>query len=189
MADRRPIGVGDLGERVEIQSPDRLITEQASITDNFTPPVQATPPSSPTAGQLWFNTTTGWNVLMVYDGVRAKWMSVGEFMMGWGRDGANGNYLLQYGIGVAQVGTGVLLPRDATVRRISVHAAAGNATKAFDLLINDVSALSFSLVASEYINNATNIDVDQGERLWVSASASGTAANDVVVTIWVSWRV
>jgi hypothetical protein len=189
MADRRPIGVGDLGERIEIQSPDRLITEQASITDNFTPPVQTTPPSSPAAGQLWFNTTAGWNVLMAYDGVRAKWMSVGEFMMGWGRDGANGNYLLQYGIGTAQVGTGVLLPRDATVKRISVRAASGNATKAFDLLINDVSALSFALVASEFVDNLLDIDVDQGERLWASASAAGTAANDAVVTIWVSWRV
>ncbi len=154
-------------------------------------PVGPTPPATPSAGDIWYNTAVGWNMLMHYDAVRSKWLSE-PTQFCWGHDNANGNALRGSGINVPSAGSGVLLPRSATVTRISALARTGNATKQFDLHVNTIppaaAALSFSLAALKYKDNVTNLDLSEDDSIWMWAAVAGATTRDVTVRLWVSWR-
>lgn len=153
------------------------------------PPVGTTQPATPVAGDLWYNTNIGWHELMIYDASRGKWLSSSSLTFGFGRDTADGNRLLSYGIASGGVGTGIGIPRNATITRVFARAVGGQPDKTFHIMINDIQVSSFSLVASSYKSNTTNIDIDEDDYLWVEADAAGTPATDVLVFLWLKWRV
>jgi len=151
-------------------------------------PPSATNPTTPppSDGDMYYNTTfESWQY---YDATRTKWLSITECVYSWGHDNADGNQLRGHGIINAGSGTGILIPRDCTVKRITARTRAGNATKQFDLLVNGSSVLSFSLAAGTYKNNSANTDLNEDDYVWVEASATGAASNDVAIIIWTSWR-
>jgi hypothetical protein len=140
----------------------------------------------PNDGDIYFNTTfSSWQY---YDSGRTKWLSITEFPFAWGHDYTDGTYLRGGGLITPGTGTGILIPRDATIKRISARSLSGDATKQFDILVNGTVASSFALTANLYKNNAVSIDVSEDDYVWVQSSSIGTAAVDVSVIFWVSWR-
>jgi hypothetical protein len=165
---------------------DPLHEHEEVGTVHIYPPAAVNPAGTPNDGDMYFNTNTeSWQY---YDASRTKWLSTSEFVLNFGEDGANGNLLAGYGISNAATGTGVVVPRDATIKRITARAQGGNATKAFDILVNGVTASSFSLAAFNYKNNAADIDLSEDDYIWVEASAIGASATDVAIVLWVAWR-
>jgi hypothetical protein len=135
---------------------------------------------------MYFNTTLeSWQY---YDASRSKWLSVTEFPFFFGDDATDGAYLRSCGVVTPGTGTGILIPRDCTIKRITARSRAGNATKAFNILLNGATTSSFSLAANLYKNNAADIDAAEDDYLWVESSATGTGSQDVAVVFWVSWR-
>lgn len=153
----------------------------------------AATPAPVVAGTLWYNTTAGWNCLMQYDASRTKWLSVAEFTLGWGHDSPDGQLLAGYGITVASAGTGIRIPRNCCVKRISARCTSGNVTKRYDVYVNGATVLNFSLANvggnGVYHSNAVNLDLAENDAVWIWAAAAGLASNDVTVLLWCSWRV
>jgi len=128
--------------------------------------------------------------LMVYDASRSKWLSVSEWVVGWGDDFADGSLLAGYGITTPGSGTGVKIPKNATIVAVAARAKAGNATKGFTLRKNTSTSIhTFSLSSSEYTNLTLDIDLASGDYIWLEADAAGLSAQDVVVIYWIKWRV
>lgn len=148
----------------------------------------AVAPGSPAAGHLWFNTAAGSNFLMAYDASRTKWLSTSEYVLAWGRDNADGNTLLSYGISTAGTGTGVLIPYNATIKRIAARSTGGEPAKIFYILVNGVSVRSFALAASVFSENTTDIDLAAGSSIWVEADAAGIGSLETIVALWIAWR-
>lgn len=171
--------------RIEVFAEDPLSV--ASGSGKFS--VGSVTPTAPSPGDLWFNTDVDWDVLMVYDGSRGKWTSSLEYPLGLGRDSADANNLLGFGIVSASIGTGILIPHNSVIKRLTARSSSGVPTKGFDLLVNGFSALSFSLSLFEYTNNSLNINVDQGDDVWAKAAVASGPANDIVIIMWLSWRV
>jgi hypothetical protein len=153
----------------------------------------AATPAPVVNGTLWYNTTAGWNCLMQYDSSRTKWLSVAEFTLGWGHDSPDGQLLAGYGITVPSAGTGIYVPRNCCVKRISARCTAGNTTKRYDIYVNGASVLNFSLATvggnGVYKDNATNLNLAENDAVWIWAAAAGLASTDVTVLLWCSWRV
>ena len=150
-------------------------------------------PTSTTNGTLWYNTTSGWEMLLAYDTSRSKWLSVTEWTMAWGHDTADGELVRGFGINVPSVGTGVLIPRNACVKRITVRTVTDNNLKRLDLYVNGSSVLNWNLVdgtsCSLYKSNAINQDLAENDHVWVYVDAAGLAIDDVAICLWCSWRV
>jgi len=150
--------------------------------------IGAAAPGSPYDGQIWYDNTAGERILYVYDGARTKWLSAHEFALGWGHDSGDGELLKGYGIDVAGTGTGVLMPKDATITRISCRQRSGPDPKRFDILVNGASVFNFNAVTNVYKNNSANIDLSENDNLWIEVDSTGTAAQDVAVILWLAWR-
>lgn len=137
------------------------------------------------SGRLWYNTTAGWETLMAYDSSRSKWLSVTEFTLGWGHDSPNGRLLSGYGITVASAGTGIRIPRNCCVKRISARCTAGNTTKRYDIYVNGASVLNFNLATSGgngvYSTNVANLNLSENDAVWIWADTAGIASRKSVV--------
>jgi len=153
---------------------------------------QATAPTTPANGMLWYNTASGWEMLMAYDTSRTKWLSTAEWTMQFGHDAGDGQLLRGYGVNTPSTGTGLYIPRAACVKRISVRTTSDNNLKQLDLYVNGSSALNFNLVdgtnSSYYKNNAVNLNLAEDDDFWVYVDAAGLGIADVAVSIWCAWR-
>lgn len=154
---------------------------------------QETAPASPVNGTLWYNTAAGWNSLMAYDASRSKWLSTTEWTMTWGHDTADGELVRGFGINVAATGTGALIPRNACLKRISVRSISDNIAKRLDVLVNGTSVMNFNLVGgpndSTYINNAVNLDLAEGDNIWIYVDSALLGLDELAICFWCSWRV
>jgi hypothetical protein len=153
---------------------------------------QATVPASTANGALWYNTASGWEMLMAYDSSRTKWLSVAEWTMQWGHDTADGELLRGYGVNTPATDTGLYIPRAACVKRISVRTRTDNNLKRLDVYVNGSSVLNFNLVdgtnSSYYKNNAVNLNLAEDDYVWIYVDAAGLAIADVAVSLWCAWR-
>jgi hypothetical protein len=150
-------------------------------------------PSSTTDGALWYHTGTGWKTLMAYDASRTKWLSVEEFTLAWGRSAADGVLLGGPGVTEPGSGSGILIPRNCCVKRITSRTTSDNVLKRLDLYVNGSTAMNWSLVdatsSSTYKSNAVNQNLAEDDYVWVYVdSALGEIAN-VTTVLWCSWRV
>jgi hypothetical protein len=152
------------------------------------PIVGSTPPSNPLDGDLWYNTATDWRMLMAWDAIRSKWLSVHRTLWAWGHDWTDGARLRGFGINIEGANAGVLVPRNACIVRGSARARTGGLTKGFNVLTNGVATHTFSLTNLKWIDNALDWDLNEGDDVWVDSQATGAASIDIAVALWVAWR-
>lgn len=126
-------------------------------------------------GEVYFTDTT-----------RNKLLSMTELSYTWSDPAADGKFLR---IGLAKnVGTGYVIPKDATVTKLGISISGGFLTKEFDILSNNNVISTISLSGGIYISDSLNLDINQGDILQIAASATGGAARDIVATVYLRWR-
>ncbi len=150
--------------------------------------VGSTAPTSPYDGQMWYDNSSGERVLYIYDSSRSKWLSSSEFALGWGHDSGDGELLRAYGVNNPGTGTGLRIPHDCTIVRITAQQRGGPAAKQVDILLDGTSTFNFDIASDSYKNNTADIDVDEDEELWLEIEPAGTASQDVTVILWLAWR-
>ena len=130
--------------------------------------------------------------LYMYDLTRAKWLSIENTTLLYGRTGSRTNEVLRLMGNFGNQNSGAFIPMDATIVHISARARAGNSTKQFSLEIRNgagfVSSTTYNLAASEYINTALNIDINAGEYLIARIGSAGGNVTDLILTVWLKWR-
>lgn len=86
--------------------------------------------------KLWFNTNTGWNVLMYWDKPRLKWLSVDSIVETYGKaaNGINANTYLSASIGgyTSNI-SGIPLTRNATIVELSSSTSSIKGACTFDI--------------------------------------------------------
>jgi hypothetical protein len=189
MADKYPVVLDDLGtQELGPGSSDTLVVENINIEGGFKLPQGSTKPTSPADGDLWYDNSSGERVLYVYDGNRSKWLSSSEYTLQWGHDNADGQLLRGPGVIFPGSGTGVLIPHDCTIVRITAHQRTGPATKQIDVLVNGSSVLNFSLSSDVYKSNTVDQDINEDDELWVEADSAESSSSDLTVVLWIAWR-
>lgn len=144
------------------------------------------PTSGLAAGQLAFINGALYN----YDGVRSKWLSVDEQHFDWADNVAKGKYLPIGGAIGNQVG--FKIPVNATITKVTARVSGGNTSRELQLRKNGVatSIKTFSLAAGEYTSTNDNINIVAGDYLQVFVSGgSGQPVKDIVVSVYLRWRV
>ena len=148
-------------------------------------------PSSGSDGRLWYNNSVGFNSLMAYDSSRSKWLSVSEWTLNWGHDLADGELLRGSGIIIPGIGTGIIIPQNTCIKRITARTTSDNNLKSFAIFVDGVSAYNFTLIdgtfCSTFITNLADITIPANSTVWVYADAAGIGAANVAVTLWCSW--
>jgi len=130
--------------------------------------------------------------LYMYDLTRAKWLSIENTTLLYGRSGSRTNEVLRFMGDFGNQNTGALIPMDATIVHISARARGGNSSKDFSLEIRNgagfVSSTTYNLATREYTNTALNINVNAGEYLIARIGSSGWNVTDLTLTVWLKWR-
>lgn len=191
MADRYPVttdGTGYGYQELGPGSTDTLAVDNLDVDDVLKPPMGSTLPTSPSDGQMFYDNSSGERILYIYDGTRSKWLSAQEFTLQWGHDNADGELLRGSGVNNPGTGTGVLIPHDCTIVRITAHQRTGPTTKQVDVLVNGTSALNFDISSDEYKSNTVDEDLNEDDELWVEVDSAETGTRDVAVTLWLAWR-
>lgn len=191
MADRYAVVVDGTGYGHQELGPgatDTLAVDNLDVNDILLLPLGSTFPTSPSDGQLWYDNSSGERILYIYDGSRSKWLSSSEWVMQWGHDDADGELLRNSGISSPATGTGVRIPHDCTIVRITARQTDGETAKQVDVLINGTSALNFDISSNVYTSNTVNQDVDAGDYIWLEIEAAGGGSKDVSVSVWFAWR-
>ncbi len=156
----------------------------------FTRPgeIGSSAPASPYDGQQWYDNSSGERILFIYDGSRSKWLSSSEWTLQWGHDNATAELLRGPGIRTPGVGTGILIPKNCTIVRITAQQRTGITTKRIDILVNGTSTLNFNVSANVYKNNSVNTNVAEDDYIWVEIGSAGVNSRDITVTLWFAWR-
>jgi hypothetical protein len=126
--------------------------------------------------------------LYTYDGTRAKWLSVSEWSLQYGRNGNSDGVYLNFGGDESNGTSGARMPRNGTMVAVTALSSGGNATKSFDVEVAGAVAFSFSMTANAYTSTTDNINFSANDRINVFASAAGTAVADATVILWIRWR-
>jgi len=121
--------------------------------------------------------------LFVYDGGTSKWLSVDRARAVFGTRNGDGRYL-QYGEH-SDSESGYYCGKDMTLVSVTAKGGSGLQTKGFAIRKNGVltDIKSFSLVAGEYVDNATNLDFVAGDIVQVYCSATGAKINNPIVAL------
>ena len=123
----------------------------------------------------------------MYDLTRAKWLSIENTTLLYGRTGSRTNEVLRLMGNFGNQNSGAFIPMDATIVYVSARARLGNSTKPFFLEIRNgagfVSSTTYNLVANEYINTALNIDINAGEYLIARIGSAGGNVTDFILTV------
>lgn len=115
-----------------------------------------------------------------------KLLSAAECQYMWSESSINGQYM---GIGdVQNADTGYLIPSDFTLTKVSVISAAGNATKQFEIRVNNNTVNTFNLIDNQYINTTLNIDLFAGDVLKMFVSGAGSSVRGAVAILYGKWR-
>lgn len=130
--------------------------------------------------------------LYMYDLTRAKWLSIENTTLLYGRSGPRSNQVLNFMGNFGNQNSGAFIPMNATIVHISARARGGNSTKDFSLEIRNgagfVSSTTYNLVAREYTNTALNIDINAGEYLIARIGNTGGNVTDLTLIVWLKWR-
>ncbi|MCG8722462.1 hypothetical protein G1K63_02840 [Tenacibaculum finnmarkense] len=146
-----------------------------------------TTPTGRSGGQMFVDNTNG--ILYIYDGTRAKWLSVDRTMVGWGVNNANtGNEYLRQFNGAQSSQNGWRMVRDGTITAISAQTDI-NQTWALEIRKNDGTIAIASLTITNQQgnhNNTLNIDVNEGD--FIQAYCNGTNVSHPETLIEIAWR-
>ncbi len=157
------------------------------------PTVSTTPPTPATNGQQWLHDGGDWKELMQFDASRNFWLSVQATPYRFGADSTDNSALRSSDVHTPGTGAAHTIPLDAMITRISATSRAGLATKGFDIVSDGSNGTtvvsSFNLVGNSFINNNANNQLSANDELWVNSQGAGGSASDIVVTLWVKWRV
>lgn len=148
-------------------------------------------PTGSTTGQI---SVIG-DKLFMYDGTRAKWLSIEVSSLSFGRSGNSDNVNLRTAGNQSSNRSGYLMPFDGTITYASIKSNdnSGAQAKQFSIQIRNGnttnSATNVSTVASEYSSTTLNIDFSTGDYVNVRINNDGNGnINNVGAVIWVKWR-
>ncbi|NIQ92433.1 MAG: hypothetical protein GWN93_27010 [Deltaproteobacteria bacterium] len=166
------------------------LLDMVSTSKGFAPPrmtnTQILAITSPIDGLRAHSTDD--DMLFVYDSGRTKWLSAEVTALQYGGNGvADGEYMSFGGI-MNATGSGARMPLDGTIVRVTTQTSGGEATKGFEVQINDVSQLSYSLSSNVYTNNAVNVNFSAGDYIHNYVVAAGLSVNNPATIVWVKWR-
>jgi len=123
------------------------------------------------------NVTSGGN----YD-----WYSMESATLTFGFSGTTtGETQLSYG---GSLLTGWVAPYAGIIKEVTALEQGGNPTKGFIIYKNGISADTFVLSGSKYIEGAQGVIFSAGDVITVSADGTGADVNDPVVTLQAKWR-
>ncbi|MCG8804784.1 hypothetical protein G1K75_03845 [Tenacibaculum finnmarkense] len=146
-----------------------------------------TTPTGTSGGQMFVDSTNG--ILYIYDGTRAKWLSVDRTMVGWGVNNANtGNEYLRQFNGAQSSQNGWRMIRNGTITAISAQTDI-NQTWTLEIRKNDGTTAIASLTITNQQgnhNNTLNIDVNEGD--FIQAYCNGTNVSHPETLIEIAWR-
>lgn len=146
-----------------------------------------TPPDNPSDGQEFYNVTTG--TKYIYDGTRAKWLSVSVEWVGAARDASNttDQYMSAFD-GVRTNLTGWRVPDDATIVGVAMQTD-GASTWTVELRRNDTAAViaSKAILASNGTHDMTlDVDVNAGD--FLQFYCNGTGVDRPMARFWYRFR-
>jgi len=131
--------------------------------------------------------STDWDMMMVYDSGRGKWLSEEVTALQFGGGTSIDNEYVPFNDANVS-GSGPRMPFDGAITRITTQTAGGQADKGFEVHINGVSQLGYSLTAGAYTSTSINVNFSAGDYLHNYAVATGLAVTDPATMIWVKWR-
>jgi len=156
-------------------------------------PVLSTPPASPSDGDLFISTSTGYNhMLMVYNETLMKWLSMARPELTFSRNNNADNQYLKYGDTDA-ADSGYLIHRPATILSASVKIGSGEDTKSFEIRKNGSTTALATLTlggagATTVKDTALNVDLDEDDYLQFFVVGAGALVKDAVGLIEIAWR-
>ncbi len=180
-----------------VQSGDILISGTDYVFANIPTPEAAAqrdfgsmatdPTEPPTEGDRYFNTALG--MLMVYDGVRSKWLSVETWCPAFAHEGRpDDNYLM---IGRLRLSStlGYLVPRNATLCELAYVRKTEPRDPTFKVRTNGTSVAELYSPNNTPTGNDVTFDVDvvAGKKLQVYVA--NDRASQPVVWLKFRWRV
>ncbi|MCG8754183.1 hypothetical protein [Tenacibaculum finnmarkense] len=176
------VGIGDFsGTTIDA----KLHVKSTDVPFKIEP--NTTTPTGTSGGQMFVDSTNG--ILYIYDGTRAKWLSVDRTMVGWGRNNANtGNEYLRQFNGAQSNRNGWRMIRNATITAISAQTDI-NQTWTLEIRKNDGTTAIASLTITNQQgnhNNTLNIDVNEGD--FIQAYCNGTNVSHPETLIEIAWR-
>jgi len=150
-------------------------------------------PASPSEGDTFYRTDNG--IQFVYDGSRAKYLSVTRQTLNCGRTSAvaGTTTYMRVGDGTQSSTAGFRMFRNGTITAFSVDQNTTlTAARSMQVRINDVSSLVLNIPnggRSVYTNQG-NVDFVEGDVLTVvaGAGAGGSGLNNVIAVIELAWR-
>lgn len=131
--------------------------------------------------------STDWDMMMVYDSGRSKWLSEEVTTLQFGGGISIDNEYVPFNDANVS-GSGPRMPFNGAITRITTQTAGGQADKGFEVHINGVSQLGYSLTAGVYTSTSINVNFSAGDYLHNYAVATGLAVADPATMIWVKWR-
>ncbi|MCG8761794.1 hypothetical protein G1K46_03470 [Tenacibaculum finnmarkense] len=176
------VGIGDFsGTTIDA----KLHVKSTDVPFKIQP--NTTTPTGTSGGQMFVDSTNG--ILYIYDGTRAKWLSVDRTMVGWGVNNANtGNEYLRQFNGAQSNRNGWRMIRNATITAISAQTDI-NQTWTLEIRKNDGTTAIASLTITNQQgnhNNTLNIDVNEGD--FIQAYCNGTNVSHPETLIEIAWR-
>ncbi|MCD8432179.1 hypothetical protein LNJ05_05340 [Tenacibaculum finnmarkense genomovar ulcerans] len=176
------VGIGDFsGTTIDA----KLHVKSTDVPFKIEP--NTTTPTGTSGGQMFVDSTNG--ILYIYDGTRAKWLSVDRTMVGWGVNNANtGNEYLRQFNGAQSNRNGWRMIRNATITAISAQTDI-NQTWTLEIRKNDGTTAIASLTITNQQgnhNNTLNIDVNEGD--FIQAYCNGTNVSHPETLIEIAWR-
>jgi len=152
------------------------------------------PTGTPAAGNLWFHTGTGQNLLYCYDGSRSKWLSVQRLVFAYGKKGKAKDVYMEALDGIGEPESMYDMLRNATVTGIGVAAEEVHSGAAIDIEIraNEVKIGHIDTTVSEPFaarDENLNLDIAQGAMLQLYInSPNNKKIEDTVAWVEVAWR-
>lgn len=170
----------------ELDSDGRI---RISTVDTNPVRVSSTAPSDLTGQTLWNNTASGEEGIYFYDQTREDWLSVEMCSLFWGEDFADGNVLEPVGVRTMSLVGGYRMRRAGKIVGISAFSNGGNASKDFEVRINNVTpaAISFTTSSNVFTDNTLDVDFSSGDIINAGALAAGSAATDVTLILDYRW--
>lgn len=149
--------------------------------------LSATNPVGGVDGDLYFNTAL--HILMYYDGVRAKWLSVEMMSFVWGSlaNIAPNAYFFSQGV-VMTPSSGLYLTRNATIVGFDYSRTDSDAAT-FEIM-NGITSLT--TVPSAVFGDSTwalNVDVATGGIVGVKNQLGGNTVSNARGAVYLRWRV
>ncbi|MBE7692440.1 hypothetical protein [Tenacibaculum finnmarkense] len=176
------VGIGDFsGTTIDA----KLHVKSTDVPFKIEP--NTTTPTGTSGGQMFVDSTNG--ILYIYDGTRAKWLSVDRTMVGWGVNNANttNQYLRQFN-GAQSSQNGWRMIRNGTITAISAQTNI-NQTWTLEIRKNDGTTAIASLTITNQQgnhNNSVNIDVNEGD--FIQAYCNGSSVDYPETLIEIAWR-